>query len=456
MRFNRHLAIILLSLFSLTNVNASSVDEFDGGGFDDDAGFDDGAGFDDTLMIDSSELELTEDKPTQINGTISFETHYNTKNDLKISMFKLSTNLDITHSLQNKAKIRANLKANNDFIFDSGLSNYNSTPNGYGSETSLDQISYEQSITPELDIKFGRQIVSWGVSDLIRVNDAINPTDNRVPGLTDIKDLKLGVVMTKLDYFPSSDSSISYQGILINEHRFSLYPRYGSDFKSTSDLDEVKPNNSLKNTGIGLALNKTLLSADASLYYLHTYVDKPVLDAGKISLNNNKANKVGIAYNVVNGSFLIKAEASYTDSVNYNLDASTIVDKPVSKILLGFDYNGFTDTNLTYEIAQETIGKYDVLLNNQYNMNLEEKTHTQAFRVSKRLLNDELEVNGMVMAFGTSLNSGGVVKISTTYDYTDNIDINAGHINYLSSDNNSFIDGIKDNDRLFLKVNYKF
>jgi hypothetical protein len=153
---------------------------------------------------------------------------------------------------------------------------------------------------------------------------------------------------------------------------------------------------------------------------------------------------------------LIKAEASYTDSVNYNLDASTIVDKPVSKILLGFDYNGFTDTNLTYEIAQETIGKYDVLLNNQYNMNLAEKTHTQAIRVSKRLLNDELEVNGMVMAFGTSLNSGGVVKISTTYDYTDNIDINAGHINYLSSDNNSFIDGIKDNDRLFLKVNYKF
>ena len=449
MNFIKAFSIAAISLLALTSVSANDSEGFEEDGFEEDGGFED------ALIVKAMDWDIPEEKPTQIDGNISFETHYNTENRLKTSMLNVSTNLDVVHSFEDKSKLRLNIKANKDFIFSSGISEYSSVPEGYESNISIDQLSFEKSISPELDMKLGRQIVTWGVSDLIRVNDSINPTDNRVPGLTDIKDLKLGAVLSRFDYYPENDSSISYQAILINEHRFSLNPRYGSDFKSTPDMDESKPNNTLKNTGFGLAIKKSLPSADASFYFLNKYIDKPYTKDGSLHFDN-KAKSVGMAYNVVKGSFLIKAEANYIDKVTYNLDASTLVDKPVSNILLGFDYNGFANTNITYEVSKKSIGDYDVLLDNQYNMNLQKNTYTQALRGSKRLLNDELEINAMVMLFGKNTNAGGVAKIGATYDYTDDIDINAGYIDYLSSKSNPFIDGISDNNRLFLKVNYKF
>jgi hypothetical protein len=60
------------------------------------------------------------------------------------------------------------------------------------------------------------------------------------------------------------------------------------------------------------------------------------------------------------------------------------------------------------------------------------------------------------MAFGKNLKSGGIIKINGVYKYDDNIDINLGYIDYLSSNNNDFADNLKDNDRFFMKINYKF
>jgi hypothetical protein len=443
MKYSSLLKVAIFTLITSVIAQPSQDDGFDDSGFDD-------SEFDDSITVD-----IPTAKPTQVNGSLSFESHYNTKNDLKNSMLKLSTNIDIVHSLSNKAKIRANIKAYKDLIFSSSLSEYDSIPEGYESEISIDQLSFEKSISPELDVKVGRQIVTWGVSDLIRVNDLINPTDNRLPGLTDIKDLKLGRFMTKLDYFPSTDSTLSYQLILINENRFSLYPRYGSDFKMSTDLGINTPSNSLSNTGLALAIKKNLDSADVSFYYLNTYLDKPFLKDGSLSYNN-KSTRVGVAYNIAKGSFLIKAEANHADNVIFNTDELTTIKKPVSNFLLGVDYNGFTDTNVTYEISKKYVRNFDDILNNPYNNYLTKATTTQALRVSKRLLNNNLELNGMVMAFGKNLKSGGIIKINGVYKYDDNIDINLGYIDYLSSNNNDFADNLKDNDRFFMKINYKF
>jgi hypothetical protein len=102
-----------------------------------------------------------------------------------------------------------------------------------------------------LDFKIGRQIVVWGKSDSIRITDVLNPLDNRTPGLIDIKNLRLGRLMSKLDYY---QDNLKISAALLHENRFSKNPKFGSDFKASTDLPESKPGNNLKNTGIALSL----------------------------------------------------------------------------------------------------------------------------------------------------------------------------------------------------------
>ncbi len=83
------------------------------------------------------------------------------------------------------------------------------------------------SLLSDLDLKLGRQVVNWGTGETFRVVDVLNPLDNREPGLVDIEDLRLPVVMTKLDYY-FGDWDLSL--IAVHERRFSDDPVFGSDF----------------------------------------------------------------------------------------------------------------------------------------------------------------------------------------------------------------------------------
>ena len=71
----------------------------------------------------------------------------------------------------------------------------------YENELEFDEVYLQGSVTNDLDLKAGRQIVVWGRSDNIRITDVLNPLDLRWPGLVDIEKIRLPVTMTKLDYY---------------------------------------------------------------------------------------------------------------------------------------------------------------------------------------------------------------------------------------------------------------
>ena len=95
------------------------------------------------------------------------------------------------------------------------------------SELRLKEAYVQGKLGPNLDLKFGRQIVVWGKSDNIRITDILNPLDNREPGMVDIEDLREPVTMTKLDYY---HKAWSFSAIAVHEIRFNYNPPFGSDF----------------------------------------------------------------------------------------------------------------------------------------------------------------------------------------------------------------------------------
>ncbi len=408
-------------------------------------GFDD-EGFDDSII----EIEVNDvvDAKAILYGSIDLEAHYNINNDKDLSSLKTLVDVIGEYKLDNGNNIKGDLKAYHDFVFDTGLSNYTSTPSGYKDEINLNELSIEGSINPTLDFKIGRQIVVWGKSDSIRVTDILNPLDNRTPGLVDIKNLRLGRVMSKLDYYANK---LNFSAIAIHEHRFTKNAAYGSDFKTTVDKSSNTPSDSIDNTGIALSLTGAFEGYDLGVYFADIYIDKAYLE-NDILQYDNKSKMLGLAYNQAIDNYLLKFETAHFDQIKYNGIADT---KARTDVLLGVEYNGITDGSLGYEVALRKIHDYSDAINVQSNGYKPEKEYQQVLRFNQTYLNQALEFNAVVNVFGDKAQDGGSARVSFDYALDDQTSVSGGIIDYIGGDN-AAIDAYKDNDRIFAKMSYLF
>jgi len=138
-------------------------------------------------------------------------------------------------------------------------------------EAELREIYLEGSPFGNLDIKLGKQIVSWGVANSLRVVDVLNPTDSREFGMTDLEDVRLPIAMTKLDYYLGN---LKLEAVAVHQIEFNKSAPFGSDFNpSTQKINEVIPESSAENTEYGLALIGTFSGWDASLHWAQYFDD---------------------------------------------------------------------------------------------------------------------------------------------------------------------------------------
>ncbi len=365
--------------------------------------FDDGFGSEPVAII---KLEQTETKQYSVNGTISTSTNYSYQNNGKISSLKLSGDLNVEYKIDDNYKIKSILKAysdsqtniNNDRVFD------------------INELYFQGSLNSQIDIKLGRQIVVWGKSDNIRITDTLNPMDYTAPGMVDIKDLRLGITMSKIGYFIDK---WSFNGIVIHENRFSDMPEFGSDYYMGKVPNE--PSNSLKNSGVALSASANLEGQDIAFYYLNHYVDNTTY----------KSNMLGAAYNKVRDNFLFKTEFAYFD----NYDSSVVASQIDS--LAGVEYNGISEGSISFETAN----KDDDI---QY-----------ALRFTQSYINQTLDFTALYSGFGKELEDGGMCRVWFDYAYNDKIKTTFGIIDYLGGDVARF-EMIKDNDRIFASLQYNF
>jgi hypothetical protein len=389
-------------------------------GFDDD-------GFDDEII----EI-FVDDTPTAkgaLYGSVNLEAHYNFNNDKDLSSFKTLIDILGEYKFDNGTKLSGNLKGYHDFI--------------YENEINLNELNFEVEIAKNLDFKLGRQVVVWGKSDSIRITDILNPLDNRTPGLVDIKNLRLGRTMSKLDYYVDH---FNLSVIALHENRFTENP------KSIPDLPENKPKDNLKNTGLAFSLTGVFESYDVGLYYADTYVDAPYLE-GDVLHYDNKSKMLGAAYNQVSGSYLLKAEAAHFDNIKYTSVPNV---KARTDILLGMEYNGITDGSIGYEIALRKIHDYvDAIGSSVENGYKKEEEYQQVVRFNQSYLNQTLGLSAVLSVFGVHGQDGGFTRVSLDYALDDQMSVNGGIIDYIGGDNLA-INAYKDNDRIFAKMSYLF
>lgn len=338
------------------------------------------------------------------------------------------------------------------------------------------------SLTDSIDFKFGRQIVIWGKSDSIRITDVINPLDNREPGMVDIEDLRLSEVMSKLDYY---FGDFGFSLIAIHEPRLQIEPAFGGDYRPSDVFgkpipyskfpDRIEEDWSLENTQFASSLDGHFSGWDLSFYASRVYSDRfsiKIVDK-KPYRKYYMVNMAGVASNVAIGSFLLKAEMAYINNINYrSTDHKDRIDS-----LVGFDYVGIKDTVLSFELSDRHILDFEKQM---LTLTLQEATikgtmpdfvredsFQAAFRASYSFDRDNANITYLASLLGGTdengnLNGknydGGFQRLWITYKYNDSINLESGIIDYMAGDSDTipFYNSIKDNDRVYAQIEYKF
>ena len=324
----------------------------------------------------------------------------------------------------------------------------------YEQEVEFDDVYLIGSLASKIDIKTGRQVVVWGKSDNVRVTDILNPLDNRVPGLVDIKNRRLPVTMTKLDYY-IGDWNLST--IMLHEVRFDKNPVFNSDFfPGKAPLPpEDKPNFSLDNQQYALALNGIFSGWDLSLYGAWVFDARAhlVRDAtGYLYREHSRVFMAGLTSNIAMGNWLLKGEAAWFDGLEYgNLPGDELSRLDV---MAGIEYTGFSETLLSLEVVNRHLFDFDDRLEAFPDLAQEDSLQTVATMV-RDFANDTIQIKTILSFFGSHGEDGAFERFQLDYDLTDNVTVTGGVILYQSADAGVFSE-IGDNDRLFLELIYEF
>ncbi len=369
--------------------------------------------------------------------------------------------VDFEHKFDNGWKLKTNARAFYDGVYDLRDQPYTQQEcKALHSEVELFDAYLEGSITEKLDFRIGRQVVVWGRSDTIRITDVLNPIDNRQPGMVDIEDLRLPVAMAKFDYYVGS---WRVTPIVILEQRFTKDPPFGSQFNpSAIPLPaEEKPHDPT----YALSVGGEFSGWDVNFYAARLYDDsKFIVDPLGLNalIKHRKTNMYGAAMNYLNGSWLIKGEAAYFDTLHYTMAPN----KTLARLdaLVGVEYNGIADTMISYDLSVRHFTSYDARLGlssitapggRQVRLiPVERDTWQQAFRVRSDLWNDTLHANYLISLFGKRADEGGFQRLWADYDINDDWKATVGVVDYIGG--STLFDYVKDDDLLFAEIRYSF
>ena len=386
-----------------------------------------------------------------------------------INQAQVSTYLQVDAKLNDNWKMRISGDAFYDGIYDIKDEAYNQeTLDVYQTQLRFDDVYIQGRLSNEIDLKVGRQIVVWGKSDSIRITDVINPLDNRLPGMTDIEDLRLSTTMAKLDYYLGSWNlsvmAIGESRIFIEAAPRSEFFPVDSIFPNAPDpfVELENPDVSWDNTQFAFAANGVFSGWDLSFYAADVFDSKWHLEG---TLPNavrtvSKIQMLGSAFNIVTGSWLLKSEVAYVDGVRYN---STKDEKSRFDALIGVDYMGVKDTVLSLEVANKHVFDHEQQMSG-YTFGVvpdftEEDEVQTAIRATRSFENDSINTTLLLSMFGHNWEYGGFFRASVEYDVMDAVVANFGLVDYIDAaqeDKKPMMNAISDNDRVFADITYSF
>jgi hypothetical protein len=283
------------------------------------------------------------------------------------------------------------------------------------------------------DVRAGRQIITWGVADALRLTDIISPMDYTEFLAQDYDDIRIPVGGLRVRF---SREKWSMEAVAIPVSSFFDLPTDAENPWSVGPIAiGAEPSHNAYNMEYGGRLAFFLSGIDFSFSALHTWNKQPVLCNGVGEYR--RMTMLGADVSVPMGKFVVRGEvAEYLDELQTGGTRAASTNA-----LLGIDWYAGNDWTLSAQYSH----KY-VALGEHRN------TALSTLRISKELLHNTLALQ--TFAYIDVTNGGIFNRLSADYALNDQIHAVIGY-DYFHADGGMFAIYNK-NSELFLKLKYSF
>lgn len=323
--------------------------------------------------------------------------------------------------------------------------------------------AYFDYTTEHWNLRAGRQIVIWGVSDGLRITDVVSPMDMTEFLARDYDDMRIPVNALKLGY---SNAFMRSELIFIPVSSYYVFPdspdNPWSVFPSSDpvvyevDLGQY-PEKELGNSEFGGRVSFFLSGLDFSISALHTWNKMPVLEQSLSIAQDTvfvkglyeRMDMLGMDFSFPLWQFVIRGEAAAYLGEIQGTDPGTggdIVLRNTGNFLLGVDWYPGQDWTITAQYSLKFITDYIELLEAQKN------TALGTLGITKKVFRSTLGIS----AFGyvDLSNNGMFMRCSTDYSLTDQIHLLAGY-DWFEGDEGMFA-CYNRNSEFWIKAKYSF
>ncbi len=227
--------------------------------------------------------------------------------------------------------------------------------------------AYIDYIANSFDLRIGRQIVTWGVGDLLFINDIFPKDWNAFFSGRPLEYMKIGSDAFKLNLYSSIVSAeliampFFREDELPSAQRFFLY----DPFPQIETRNIVRPEKDINKTEIALRIYRQIENFDLSVYTYKGFFRSPGthMDSfdGTPFLNYFYPGLAVYGFSVTRGLLqgVLSSEAGYYDSLDDNYGTDPGTPNSLTKFLVSYQRQLWSEFNFTVQFYGEFMHNYD-------------------------------------------------------------------------------------------------
>lgn len=314
------------------------------------------------------------------------------------------------------------------------------------------------------DLRVGRQIITWGLGDLIFINDVFPKDYEAFFSGRPLEYLKKGVDGLKIGLYPAF-ASLEFIAIPFFEPNNYPDPRrfYMFDpMPGITDRKEKEPTQNRENTELALRVYRDIAGVDASLYFYKGFYrqaslmpDDPVTPT-RLRLFYPKLSVYGISLQgrALNG--ILSLEVGYYDSRQDRKGTDPMISNSQTRFLIGYQRQMWEDFTIGLQYYSQYMHDYSEYRKNQpAGLPFDKRLYQIAtLRLTQFLMHQNLRLSFFSLY---NLSDGDyMVNPEVRYNLSDHVWAAIGGNIFGEGERWSQLGQLDRNDNLYIQLRYEF
>ncbi|MBI4824553.1 MAG: hypothetical protein HY805_10050 [Nitrospirae bacterium] len=309
---------------------------------------------------------------------------------------------------------------------------------------------YADYTASKWDIRAGRQVITWGIGDMLFINDVFPKDYEAFYSGRPIEYLKKAVDGVKLGLYPSA---MNFELVLIPFFEPNTYPR-GERFHSSSDIKGDEPAVTFDNTEFSLRAYRSLSGFDTSVYIYKGFFRAPSMQSGG-GFFYPELSVFGGSIEGSIGEGILGLEAGYYDSKDDRAGANPSLPNSTSRLITSYKRQLMEDFNIGLQFYMEYMHRYSEYEKNlPFSMSKEDKLYELiTVRLTRLLMHQNLTLS--LFTFYSPSDADWMLNPEVKYKFTDNLGASLGG-NIFEGNMKGRWGGLKKNDNAYFQMRYEF